>query len=366
MRPVIFSFKNSKKYKETIKNNRPQISDNYKTFIKELWKIKYPKKQIPTNKQLNIIKKETGPGNWAYFPWNNTLTRIPSENHMFKLKTARNKLLISKIEQNRLRKTTAAFLGLSVGSHASITWMMQSHANNIKIADFDTLDGSNLNRIRSGWQDTGKTKTELTAQQIYQQNPYARVCLYNGVTHENIENILRDDPKVNIIIDLVDSLSMKVELRKMARKHKIPVIMATDVGNNIKIEVERYDLNKNTPLFNNQLGKIEEINLSILSRPETIKLIVKLVGLKNNSTPMLESLLGIGKKIPTWPQLGSSATIGGGVITTLITKIVQKKNVKSGVYWINLDKKLDSLYNSKEKSKKRSFLKNTAKKTLGL
>jgi len=71
---------------------------------------------------------------------------------------------------------------------------------------------------------------------------------------------------------------------------------------------------------------------------------------------MLKSLLSIGKTIKTWPQLGSTATIAGGLITTLVKKMVLRERVKSGRYYFSIDKLLVYDYDSKKRKKKKEQL----------
>src|SRR5579859_3741105 len=51
------------------------------------------------------------------------------------LATVRNRNLITQEEQEVLRKTVVGFFGMSVGSHAALTWMMGSRADVMKIMD---------------------------------------------------------------------------------------------------------------------------------------------------------------------------------------------------------------------------------------
>ncbi len=321
----------------------PKLFDNYDNQLKELWRIQHPdQNRKATSQDLNLIKSQVGNGNYVYFPWLNTIMRLLPEEDLFKLQTSRNQLLISTDQQNVLRNSTVAFMGLSVGSHAALTWMMQSHARNVKIADFDTLDGSNLNRIRFGWPDIGQEKTILCQQALYQINPYTNVhSVKEGVTPENVSEILINDPKVDVIVDLLDSFEIKLLLRTEAKSRRLPLVMTTDVGNNLKLEIERYDLDPQPAFFNRPDLDLENLDLSQLSPQQKRELIIQIVGLENNSPEMIESLSNIGKKIVTWPQLAATATIGGASVVTIITKILQGKNVPSGIKWINLDQLLE-------------------------
>ena len=81
---------------------------------------------------------------------------------------------------------------------------------------------------------------------------------------------------------------------------------------------------------------------------------LKNVELGETPTYNLNSL--IGKTIKTWPQLGSTATIAGGLITTLVKKMVLRERVKSGRYYFSIDKLLVYDYDSKKRKKKKEQL----------
>ena len=59
----------------------------------------------------------------------------------------------------------------------------------MKLADNDILSLSNLNRFRAGLPDLGVNKAVLTARQIYEINPFAKLEVFDkGISPENIEN----------------------------------------------------------------------------------------------------------------------------------------------------------------------------------
>src|SRR6185436_13942414 len=108
--------------------------------------------------------------------------------------------------------------GLSIGSSVAIALVLQGGAKNIRIADFDVLALSNTNRIRAGVQSLGLPKTEITARQIYEINPYAKVETFNdGLNEKNIKNFVKG---LAVLVDEMDNLSIKFLLRIEAKKHK--------------------------------------------------------------------------------------------------------------------------------------------------
>ncbi len=148
-----------------------------------------------------------------YFPWNNTLLRCVSREHLFILRTARNKLLINESEQTKLAEAVIGVAGMSVGAGIAIGAVYSGMSNRIKIADNDTLETSNLNRLRESLLNVGQPKARLAAQQIYEINPFSEVDLYEeGLNEANIATFF-NNPKLAVVVDEIDDFKMKVRLR---------------------------------------------------------------------------------------------------------------------------------------------------------
>lgn len=268
------------------------------------------------------------------------LSQQTMDESMTHVSTTRNKLLITDEDQRKLADTTVGFFGLSVGSHAALTWMMLSRATHIKIADSDNISPSNLNRLRLGWSTVGKKKIEITKKQLLDIHPATHVSTLAKTGGTHMKEFCTQKPTVDCIIDEIDDLEGKIHLRSTARAMRIPLISAVDVGENVIIDIERYDTQPNTKFFLGRIPNIEQIHLASLTPLQKARLIIRLVGLEHNSNEMLCSLLAIGKEIGTWPQLGSTATIAGGIVATTIAKIIRGAPVKSGRYIFEMDKLL--------------------------
>src|SRR5699024_6679416 len=123
-----------------------------------------------------------------------------------------------------------------------------------RIADFDTLELSNMNRLRTGLHHLGVPKTVIAAREIAEIDPFLKVnCFHEGVTKENIDNFVHGDGSLDLLIDECDSLNVKILCRKIARQAGIPVLM--DTSDRGMIDIERFDLESERPIFH---GLIEE------------------------------------------------------------------------------------------------------------
>ncbi|HMC97765.1 MAG TPA: ThiF family adenylyltransferase, partial [Flavobacteriales bacterium] len=105
-------------------------------------------------------------GVWVYYPWSFRLVHLLDEAEFALVRTDRNRNKITDTEQAQLATKRIGVIGLSVGQSICLTLALERSFGELRIADFDTLDLSNLNRIRSGTQSLGHLKTVNVAREI--------------------------------------------------------------------------------------------------------------------------------------------------------------------------------------------------------
>src|SRR3954470_11734486 len=111
-------------------------------------------------------------GVWFYYPWRRTLVHVlPRELHR-ELRFDRNHYAITTQEQERLLGLTVCVAGLSVGRAVVTTLVHEGVGGELRLADFDVLDLSNLNRITGGVADVGVSKVVLAAREVAELDPY--------------------------------------------------------------------------------------------------------------------------------------------------------------------------------------------------
>lgn len=326
------------------KNIINQIDDQ----LTELYNITHPEcilqKPNPAKIKSYIhdfykLKEKEKFGCWVYYPWNNHLIHIlPEELHTL-LRTARNRNLITKAEQEMFYNARIGIVGLSVGNSVVNTMTYSGGPKHLRIADHDTLSVSNLNRIRAGIWQTGLKKTDVALQQIYEINPYADIISFDdGITLGNIEQFLVKPQKLDLLIDEMDSLYLKIQIRIYARKYQIPVMMVTDNGDGIMLDIERFDLDPSRPLFHGDIPEAELFSISPnISRPDAAKFIIRLVHPENVSRRMNESIYELGKSLYTWPQLGNTAFLAGCVASFAARKIITGETKFQGKHLLSFD-----------------------------
>jgi len=172
--------------------------------------------------------------NWVYFPWSQKVIHILNEAAYFRVITNRNQYKITAAEQAHLQQQTIGVIGLSVGGETAVTVCQEHLCGTIKIADFDELDLSNLNRLNASIEEIGLLKTTITARKIYRINPYLKVIPFSeGVHEKNMSEFLEG---LDLLIEECDSTEIKIPIRKAAKALKINTIYAADEKGMLSIE----------------------------------------------------------------------------------------------------------------------------------
>jgi molybdopterin/thiamine biosynthesis adenylyltransferase len=286
-------------------------------------------------------KNEWELGSWVYYPWSGNLVHVLGRENFEELRTIRNRDLITRDEQHILKNFEVACFGMSVGSASALSLTITGISDKIKLIDDAVISGSNLNRILTGVANVGKGKNLAIGQTLYEMNPYIDVEYFKKVDTKNIKDVFDNPWPIKLVVDEIDDIEMKVQIRIEAKKRKIPVLMATELGDTVMLDIERFDLEPNRPIFHDIIPGIENsAQEKISNQREWMKRAVKIIDPYNMPVKMQESLLKIGSTIVTHPQLGSTVMMTGGVVTFAVKKIALKEELNSGRYTISLEKEI--------------------------
>lgn len=352
------------------------VVDDFEEQQRELYAVNNPTK-VYTPDFENLFKgyyTELGKsipiwqsGKWVYYPWSSTLVHILDDLDFQKVRFARNRNLISEDEQLKFYNAVIGIGGLSVGNSVALSIVLQGGAKHIKLADLDRLALSNLNRIRSGVENLGELKVVMTARQIYSINPYAKVELFtDGLTESNIDDFFVGSAKLDLVIDELDNMAIKMLIRHKAAEYKVPVAMGADNGDNAIIDIERYDLTPQPKYFHGRLGDMTYKDLLGLDKFGIGKTITQFLGAENITERMQGSFLEMGKTIVSWPQLGGAALLNGSAVAYCVRKILNGEDVEHNRAIISFDEIMTPSYNSEEMLKSRKENSDKFKKIFGL
>ncbi len=325
-------------------------SDVYKLQLMELFEVRHPTligSKSFTSELEKFIHDRTKDqdkkirGSWVFYPWSGLLVHMLLEEEYFEIRTNRNRNLVTKKEQEIIRNFNVGIVGLSVGSNVATTLAYGGAAKSMKLAEFDSLETSNLNRIRARVDQIGMKKIDIATQQVYEVDPYADVHIMSQkLDKKSLEKFMTQDPKPQLIFEIIDSFEVKIYLRLLAKKLGIPVVMVTNLGDRILMDVERYDLDPSTEFFNGRAGNVPE---EILKHPDVTsedqhKYAVELAGVEHIPQKALDSVKEIGKTLVGRPQFGSSVTIASGFSSYFVRKIALGDTSLKGSWLVDLDK----------------------------
>jgi len=322
-----------------------ELHDSIETQLLELLACRHPSLSKDEILSLNMIQEHLSLhgetlhtyGVWVHYPWKNQLVHILDEEEFIEVRTNRNKYKITQEEQDLLRTKKIGIIGLSVGRAVATTIALERIAGEIRLADFDDIELSNLNRINAPLAEMGKNKSVSAAQEIAELDPYIKVtCYVEGYTEDNADDFFCKDGKIDLLVEECDDIRVKIEARLKAREQRVPVIMETN--DNCIIDVERYDLEPEREIFH---GKLTEEDILLAKKAKTVQekttVLTKIIDVSKISDGMKLSLNQMGIGIRNWPQLASDVVKGSGIVTFFLRHILLSKSSFSGQKSFKID-----------------------------
>ncbi len=321
-----------------------ETSDTLRAQVRDLARARHPGDDGDVDGVLAGVPLSEY-GRWVYYPWSGRLVRLLPPDEFRELRLDRNRPKVTPAESTRLAGFTVGIAGLSVGNAIALTLALEGSVGHLRLADFDVLDLSNMNRVRAGVHDIGQAKTVLAARQIAEFDPYLGISVMAGIGPGNVEEFLlgRPDlgPPLDAVVDECDSLGVKFLLRRRARAHGLPVLMETsDRG---VLDVERFDLDPARPLFHGLTGDAEDVpdgGFDVgddAARARKAAVVLRLLDGRLISADLAASFVEMGSTISAWPQLAADVTLGGASTTAAIRLLALGAPMPSGRRYLDLD-----------------------------
>ena len=131
----------------------------------------------------------------------------------------------------RFKNTHVLLVGVGGVGRTAFETLLRMGIGHITVVDNDTFEESNLNRqILSNYENIGKYKVMEAKKRALLINPVCEVIpVPKYLTKENIRGILNDN--YDYIIDACDTVTIKLELVKMALELGIKIISVMGTGN---------------------------------------------------------------------------------------------------------------------------------------
>jgi molybdopterin/thiamine biosynthesis adenylyltransferase len=359
------------------------IKDIFKDCLEELFEIEHPevKPADPIFEQTkeNYLLQWQNKGNfddqgvWVYYPWSKIVIHLPDEDTFIKLRTSRNRNLITTDEQKVFQSKCVGVAGMSVGSNILNTLVLIGGPRYLKIADMDIISVPNLNRLMAPTAAVGMNKAVYFARRSLEVDPFLKIDVFSKGLNPSDFKAFFEKPRLDLFIEEVDNPYLKIVSRKYARNLGIPVVMAADNGDGALIDIERFDQEPKRPLFHGRLDKYDLNDiLPEIPFPKKLAMIADMVHLEEATPRAQDSLEQVGKTLNTWPQLGTAALTAGVALTFAARRILLGEPMPSGRYKVayeddlvsshqTLNARLSRWYHTKKVMKR--F--NTLKRKLG-
>ncbi len=320
-----------------------RVYDEIYSQLSDLVKLENPKESFSDSGISDLVDFKLNGlsllecGVWIYYSWKRALLHTLDKDDFIRVRTIRNAFKIDFKEQAILSNKKIGIVGLSVGQSVAIAMAMERIGGAFAIADFDHLELSNLNRIRTPCLNLGLKKTVVVAREILEIDPFIQIsCFNNGLNQDNTEDFSDSFGGLDLIVEECDSLDIKFFIRDIARTKGIPVLMST--SDKSMLDIERFDYDRNYPFFH---GLTPDVDLEKLKKLKTSKeklpFLLPIIGSDTLSKRLKASALELGKSITTWPQLATDVILDGAVCGHVARRVLLGENVQSGRHWIDLN-----------------------------
>ncbi|SUA73376.1 thiazole biosynthesis adenylyltransferase ThiF [Nocardia otitidiscaviarum] len=276
---------------------------------------------------------------WVYYPWRGLVLGLPGPETMRTIRLDRNRNKITRGEQEILARQKIGIVGQSVGHSIAHVLVMEGTCCELRLADFDAVELSNLNRLPGSLFDIGLNKAVVAARRVAELDPYLPVQVFTGgIDSDNVDVFLDG---LSLVVEECDSLDIKLVVREAARRHAIPVIM--DTSDRGLLDVERFDLEPSRSPFHGLLGDTRAADLRGLSNRDKAPHVVRILDAAGFSVSMAASLVEVGETISSWPQLGGDVHLGAAIAAAAVRRIGVGGKLPSGRTRVDLESCLDAI-----------------------
>lgn len=305
--------------------HRITVLDTVERQLAELARVRLPAAGQDGQRREFVTGNLTGAGDpasygaWAYLPWESRVVHLLAEDDFVDVITDRNRDKITQAEQCALRSKCVGVLGLSVGGEAAVSLAQEHLCGHIKLADFDELELSNLNRLNAGVDDLGVPKAWIVARRIAKIDPYLRVTIFDGgVTSANTDAFLDG---LDLLVEECDDLAIKYDIRVHAKARALDVVYAADERG--FLSVEPYRTHPDLPVFHGLVDGRPPRREELSSPAAFMRALTDwLGGWANISARSRRSAELVGRSLSGFPQLAGEARFAAGQVAHVARRLL--------------------------------------------
>ena len=243
-----------------------------------------------------------------------------------KLFYSRNKYVISNEVMEKAKQTTVGIVGLSAGGMVGRLLNMTLPVKFV-VCDAGRIDLTDLSRNPVPLSDVGEKQAIVWARSILERNPYTEIIAYPNFIGDGsngtvpYDEFLKQIGEGGLVIEAIDSMREKYELRKKAYARGVQLIMPTDLGFGAAFQAEEQG-----KFFQ---GRFEVAALAALvggkmSPAEKTRVAVQMVGVQNIPEHYARALQMAGEADERfWPQPGMSAYVSSWLAVYKIIKFLE-------------------------------------------
>jgi len=179
----------------------------------------------------------------------------------------RTRLLIKDIGIEKLKNSTVAVIGVGgVGGYAA-EMLVRSGVGHLIVLDIDTVNITNKNRQILALDSTiGKKKTDVIRERLIDINSELDLQVIDKyLTEENVQDVFCEIPKLDFLVDAIDTLSPKIALIHYCIINNIPLVSSMGVGakyDATKVRISDLSKSYNCPLAYILRKKLRKIGIS--------------------------------------------------------------------------------------------------------
>jgi hypothetical protein len=315
---------------ELLGNEHLPISDPIDRIAEDLAKLRYPNAKDAEARERDrreTLANRVAYGQWALFCSNRLgsdevvpdgLVHYPEPEDHYRIRTLRNEPLVTREEHDgRFRHLNIGLFGLSVGSQIALRLARSGIGDTYVLADADSLDHSNTNRMDFSLQDVGKHKVDLLCRELSKIDPFLTLIpLRQGFdgTEATLQTIRESG--LDTMFDEVDDMRAKLQIWNVAAEIKAHLLSVADIGRTSLLMAQRPGDVDAVP-FNGRLSAedVARLREGPLSPSENLVILERLIH------DQVGERLGLaiqeclqGKRMGA-PQLGATAAQGSVVAT---------------------------------------------------